>query len=73
MVKLVINGFDSVAQATAFFDWYSNSGEQSAAYTFEEMQHEGDLDTDFIEAVGSVTVVDSTTVEGVVKPHYEAE
>lgn len=35
-IKAVFNGFDTIEQAKAFLDWYSNSGEQDVGVYLEE-------------------------------------
>ena len=35
-IKAVFDGFDTIEQAKAFIDWYSNSGEQDVGVYLEE-------------------------------------
>lgn len=43
-----LKGFKTRAQAEAFVNWYSNSGEQEASNDFECRKEEGTIDVDFM-------------------------
>ena len=57
---LIIKGFTSKAQLKAFSDWYSGQGEQDAAYWFESMKDEGELDCSFMSHEGDIAETDNS-------------
>lgn len=52
--RLIIEGFNTKAEAQAFADWYEGAGEQDAANWFEARKEEGVIDVDWMGNVGTV-------------------
>lgn len=66
--EVVIKGFKNAEEAEQFCLWYSGQGEQDAAIWFECRQAEGEMESSFI-GCGSITILDSNTVEMTVTNH----
>lgn len=43
-ITLTIKGFNTIAEANAFADWYEGQGEQDASIWFECRKDEGEID-----------------------------
>lgn len=71
--KLIIEGFTSIAQMKAFYNWYEGQGEQDATVWFEIAKDEGEIDVDFMGVdvhKGSTleTTDEVTTLNFTIKP-----
>lgn len=62
--SVTFTGFETMAQARAFADWYSGSGEQDAAYWLEEH-------SDLSSANAGVSVVEGNNLSVELKLHYK--
>jgi hypothetical protein len=65
-IEVHFKGFKTRAQADAFVNWYSNSGEQDAIQDFECRKDEGSIDVTcmFVDAMKTFPLnTESTVIE----------
>lgn len=61
-IKVVVEGFNTIAEANEFCNWYEGQGEQDASIWFECRKDEGKIPSRFMPSQSTKRVDDETIV-----------